>query len=457
MLSSVAQQNEQATAASDIDHYVARLAQINRVQAVMATADIRDAMGVILVRSGQPIDDAVAEKIVNHQRVFGQALQVPIEQLVQLQRPIDGARLFHLTYTMFGKYPDLKTLHDRAFGDDLLRQLTDGMDVPAVLWQKLTVLAQQLPDRFNEALFCGWFSALIAYKLNLGDVAVRYAYIAGLVRDIGFLNIAADVLTKTGALSAQDWRAIQSHVDLSRQCLQSAQMPAEIIAAVAEHHERCDGSGYPQRLAESAISRLGLVVGLADTLQAMRFKQFAKVGRGLADAVPYLQMNGGNHGKAIANAAINLLRNSGLTTTRLNPCSSVSNYAYQITRRAENVLKQIGYLDQILKTLQILPLGERSKALIDAATQVQTMIVSSGLTRDELLQWLQSLQGQEDDEILAELNELDLMLNELHWHVQKLTRSIDAFFESNPGKDHAHARTSVSDATEGLRASLGRR
>ena len=71
MLSSVAQQDKQATAPVGIDHYVVRLAHINRAHAVVATSDIRDAIGVILVHSGQRIDEPVAEKILSHQQVFG--------------------------------------------------------------------------------------------------------------------------------------------------------------------------------------------------------------------------------------------------------------------------------------------------------------------------------------------------------------------------------------------------
>lgn len=438
-----------------VDYYVRRLAVAQRKFTITARTDIKDANGIRLVSAGQAIDDQIADKVINHQLAFGEPLPIPIGQLVEFAHCIDGQLLFHRTYALFGKHADLMAIHKTVSNDDELKRLTVSAQYPDYIWQKLTILEQQLPDRFDEALFCAWFSALIARQLKLGDEVVQQAYLAGLVRDIGLLNLPDEVLNKTGQLTAADWRIIQSHVEFSRLCLViSATVHPAVIQAVTEHHERCDGSGYPAHSRAEKLSQLGLIVGLADTLQALRFRQFAKVKRCLYDAIPYLQMSGAGHSAAVANGAIMLLRNSGLQTTRLNPCASVSEYAFQILSRAQNLLTQIGYLDQILQTLQALPLQGQGKLLVEGAAQVQAMIVSSGLTRGELLQWLESLQGQDDDNILAELNELDLMLNELRWHVQKLTRSIDAFFEANTEAHHVKANKTVSDAADGLRSTL---
>lgn len=439
-----------------LDYYILRLAQVQASCGVRARDDIRDAHGVRLIRAGQAIDRQAADRVLDFQRAFGQALPTPVDFSVDFERCIDGSQLFHKTYALFGKYADLMAVHKQVMHDDTLSELTVEAQYPTFVWQKLTVLEQQTPERFNEALFCAWFAALVARQLKLDAGQVRAAYWAGLVRDIGFLSIPAEVLDKRGPLSPADWRSIQSHVEFSWQCLEkSGQIPPAVVRAVAEHHERHDGSGYPTRRRAEQLSQLGLVVGLADTLQAIRFKQFAQAKRCLYDAIPYLQMSAGAHSAAVANAAVMVLRQSGLSTTRLNPCPTVSQYAYQIMVRAQNLLKQIGYLDQILQTLQMLPLIGQGKALLQGAAQVQAMIVSSGLTRDELIQWLQSLQGQENDDILAELNELDLMLNELRWHVQKLTQNIDAFFEaSTSGKTHAEAHKSVANAADGLRDTL---
>lgn len=450
-----AQQIERQMSSVGVDYYVQRLAIANQHFSITARTDIKDANGVRLIRAGQTIDNNAVDTVMNHQLAFGQRLPAPIDQFLVFERCIDGHLLFHRTYALFGKHSDLMAIHKQISNDDDLKELTINPQLPEFIWQKLTILEQQLPERFDEALFCAWFSALIARQLSLSDDAVRQAYLAGLVRDIGFLSIPDEVLHKDGALSANEWRIIQGHVEFSRVCLEACKcVHADVARAVAEHHERCDGSGYPAHRNGNELSQLGLIVGLSDTLQALRFKQFAKVKRHIYDAIPYLQMSGAGHSAAVANGAITLLRKSGLTTTCLNPCATVSEYAFQILTRAQNLLAQIGYLDQILKTLQTLPLKGQGKVLSEGASQVQAMIVSSGLTRDELIQWLQSLQGQDDWDILAELNELDLMLNELRWHVQKLTRSIDAFFEANTEAHHVKAHKAVSGATDGLRNSL---
>lgn len=450
-----AQQIERQMSSVGVDYYVQRLASANQHFSITARTDIKDANGVRLIRAGQTIDNNAVDTVMNHQLAFGQRLPAPIDQFLVFERCIDGHLLFHRTYALFGKHSDLMAIHKQLSNDDELKDLTINSGLPDFIWQRLTILEQQLPGRFDEALFCGWFSALIARQLKLSDVAIRHAYIAGLVRDIGFLGISEAVLNKNGQLTTDEWHIIQSHVEFSRDSLTaSGEIHPDIVRAVVEHHERFDGSGYPLHLHGDELSQLGLIVGLSDTLQALRFKQFAKARRCLFDAIAYLQMNGASHSTAVANVAIMLLRSSGLKTTCLNPCATVSEYAFQILTRAQNLLSQIGYLDQILKTLHTLPLKGQGRIMMDGALQVQAMIVSSGLARDELIQWLQSLQGQDDQDILAELNELDLMLNELRWHVQKLTRSIDAFFEANTEAHHVKTHKAVSDATDGLRNSL---
>lgn len=443
------------TAGQEVDYYVLRLARASRIFAVTARADIADANGIRFIRAGQAIDDQVADKVMNHQLVFGQRFSTPIDQMVNFEQCIDGHQLFHKTYSLFGKHADLMTIHKRVSRDDELKEWATNQKLPEFIWQKLTILEQQMPERLDEALFCAWFSALIARQMSLSDEIVSQAYLAGLIRDIGFLSISDKVLHKDGQLTTSEWRTIQSHVEFSRVCLEACKfVHSDVIRAVNEHHERCDGSGYPAHIRGDDLSQLGLIVGLADTLQALRFKQFAQVKRRLYDALPYLQMTGANHSTAVANGAIMLLRHSGLTTTCLNPYPSISKYAFEIQKRARNLLAQISYLDQILTTLRILPMRAQGQRLMEDASQVQAMIVSSGLTRDELLQWLQSLQGKDSPDILAELNELDLMLNELRWHVQKLTRSIDAFFEANTEAHHVKAQKQVNAATTSLRDSL---
>ena len=443
------------TTGQEVDYYVLRLARANQSFTVTARSDITDANGVRLIRADQVIDDTVADKIMNHQLVFGQRFATPIDQMVVFEHCIDGHLLFHKTYALFGKHADLMTMHKRVSNDDELKEWATNSQLPEFIWQKLTILEQQMPERLDEALFCAWFSALIARRMALSEDIVRQAYLAGLIRDIGFLSISDKVLHKDGQLTTAEWRTIQSHVEFSRVCLEAcACVHPDVLRAVNEHHERCDGSGYPAHKRGDDLSQLGLIVGLADTLQALRFKQFAQVKRKLYDAISYLQMSGANHSTAVANGAIMLLRSSGLTTTCLNPYPTISEYAYEILKRARNLLAQISYLDQILQTLKILPMREQGRRLLEDAGQVHSMIVSSGLTREELLQWLQSLQGKDSPDILAELNELDLMLNELRWHVQKLTRSIDAFFEVNTETHHVKAQKEVNAATNNLRNSL---
>ena len=62
------------------------------------------------------------------------------------------------------------------------------------------------------------------------------------------------------------------------------------------------------------------------------------------------------------------------------------------------------------------------------------MIYSSGLLREEILAWLQSLQQQPDESTLSELIETELMQNELYWQIKKVQRMLNEFVEKKAGQ-----------------------
>jgi HD-GYP domain-containing protein (c-di-GMP phosphodiesterase class II) len=94
--------------------------------------------------------------------------------------------------------------------------------------------------------------------------------IAGLMQDIGKIDIPSCVLNKPDNLTDEEYRLVQSHVASSiEMLLGQATFPNHVLEIVASHHERADGSGYPRRLKGERISFHGELAGLVDTYCAM--------------------------------------------------------------------------------------------------------------------------------------------------------------------------------------------
>lgn len=94
--------------------------------------------------------------------------------------------------------------------------------------------------------------------------------IAGLMQDIGKIDIPSEILDKPDNLTDEEYQLVQSHVASSLEMLLGqATFPNHVLEIVASHHERADGSGYPRRLKGERISFHGELAGLVDTYCAM--------------------------------------------------------------------------------------------------------------------------------------------------------------------------------------------
>ncbi len=111
-------------------------------------------------------------------------------------------------------------------------------------------------------------SSAIAARMRLGSDAVAKIRTAAAVHDIGKLTVPRAILTKPGALTADEYAQMIAHAE------QGARMVAalgdrEITAMVRHHHERIDGGGYPDRLAGEAIPLGARIIAVADTFDAI--------------------------------------------------------------------------------------------------------------------------------------------------------------------------------------------
>ena len=93
--------------------------------------------------------------------------------------------------------------------------------------------------------------------------------VAALVHDIGNLNVPAEILSKTAALSEIEFSIVQEHSQAGHEMLKDITFPWAIADMVWQHHERLDGTGYPRGLQGDEILLGAQIVGVADVVEAM--------------------------------------------------------------------------------------------------------------------------------------------------------------------------------------------
>ncbi len=113
------------------------------------------------------------------------------------------------------------------------------------------------------------YALAISRELGLSDESQRVLRVAALLHDVGKIGVPDRILRKPGRLTAAEYEVVKGHSLLGETIIASIPDVEEIRAAVASHHERYDGNGYPHGLAREAIPLLGRIMAVADTYSAM--------------------------------------------------------------------------------------------------------------------------------------------------------------------------------------------
>jgi putative nucleotidyltransferase with HDIG domain len=149
----------------------------------------------------------------------------------------------------------LASLH--GFYDSALEAFATAIDVKHV-------------DIHGHSLRVGKYAAGIAEAIGMDTAEVSAVRSAGYLHDIGKVAVDKHIFGKPGALDPEEFREMADHTTVGHQIVTGVQFPWPRIPEVVRwHHERCDGSGYPDGLHADDVSLPVRIVALADTFDAM--------------------------------------------------------------------------------------------------------------------------------------------------------------------------------------------
>ena len=109
----------------------------------------------------------------------------------------------------------------------------------------------------------------IARQLDLPSQRCEQLRLAGQLHDIGLLAVSDNVLRKKGGFSAGEYKSVQRHSVVSYDLLQPMESLAEVLFAIRHHHERLNGTGYPDGLSGEEILLEARILAVADSYEAM--------------------------------------------------------------------------------------------------------------------------------------------------------------------------------------------
>ncbi|MFA0889776.1 MAG: PAS domain S-box protein [Synergistales bacterium] len=109
----------------------------------------------------------------------------------------------------------------------------------------------------------------VAREMGQGERFVEGVVLAALVHDIGKIVVPAEILSKPGRLTPLEFDLIRVHPEAGSSILRSIDLPWPLAEIVRQHHERLDGSGYPNGLSGGDILKEARVIAVADVVEAM--------------------------------------------------------------------------------------------------------------------------------------------------------------------------------------------
>jgi putative nucleotidyltransferase with HDIG domain len=109
----------------------------------------------------------------------------------------------------------------------------------------------------------------VAAELGLEHELVRQVELGAILHDIGKVRVPESILNKPGPLDDAEWAIMRTHPEVGERILRPISSLTPILPIVRHHHERWDGDGYPDRLAERSIPTGARIVSVCDAYRAM--------------------------------------------------------------------------------------------------------------------------------------------------------------------------------------------
>jgi HD-GYP domain-containing protein (c-di-GMP phosphodiesterase class II) len=134
---------------------------------------------------------------------------------------------------------------------------------------------------------------VLGRQMHLSDKVNGDLYLAGLLHDVGKIGIRDDVLFKDGKLTAEEYAHIQEHTVIGDAIVGKIKQFEHLREGVRNHHERYDGTGYPDRLSGEKIPLLARILALADSYDAMRSSRRYRKGMETAQVEKIIEESAG--------------------------------------------------------------------------------------------------------------------------------------------------------------------
>ncbi len=239
---------------------------------MVVARDIIDRTGKTIIKADTPIGFEVLKKLhtLNIQEIYIYRNFLSLMDQPQFsQNQKEYNTMTQTVKTIFsdialGKSIRLTALE--ALADDMLNDIILNHDLVKYLKSIRTIDEYTYTHSINVAAL----SILLGNWLNYGPKNIKQLAQAAILHDIGKIRVPQEILNKPGSLTAEEFSIMKRHSQYGYDIIKENPRIEEVIAkSVLYHHERYDGSGYPDELKDSNIPEFAKIISVCDVYDAM--------------------------------------------------------------------------------------------------------------------------------------------------------------------------------------------
>ena len=220
-----------------------------------------------------------------------------------------ASRLRDVSGNIIGAIESIRDITDRKNSMDQLRKALGGT-VQAIAM----VVEAKDPYTAGHQRRVADISRAIATEMGLPPDQTEGIRMAGIIHDIGKVSVPAEILSMPRKLTDLEFSLIKTHAQSGYDILKDIEFPWPIARMVLEHHERINGSGYPNGLVGEQILPESRILAVADVVEAMATYRPYRAALGLSAALEEIAKNRGIlYDPEVADACLRLFREKGFT------------------------------------------------------------------------------------------------------------------------------------------------
>lgn len=413
-----------------MDAYALNIASVQKKTGVVATDDICNSQGQIIVKKGSVLTEAMTDKIVRFK------LLRPIDETIAIEGELNTESMMACFHEFIDLDPLYKEIHEDQKAEAMLHNCCENISNFPLLRQKLTVLQLELPKTFHQSVFTGWLSVLICEKLRRNKEYTKTAFLVAMVNDIGLLHIDPNIFSKQSRLTVEETKQIHAHPIIGQKILAGINGLSKTLSeAVLEHHETVGGTGYPTRKMKDRWNVFGRLIFLLDNIFGIYNNQVKRSGHSLHAVIPVVLLSSYARNSPEFAAFVQIIKQASPEKEKQLSFDDIPALAKKIRSGIAYISRFLNVAIGIVKKLGRAHNNPHLAVLQSSCEHVYRMMVESGISDKSFALWLGEVEANRSESEYVEIEKSFFLVKEIVYQIRGIKNQAQVFFANPKNKE----------------------